>query len=125
MSYEEQQSSDPPTERPPGGRERILLRSGIDDVFDSLRSRRRRLVLLLLKQGTVETEADLVLRGDEEAESAEIDLRHNHLPKLADAGYIDWDPDSGEITKGPRFDEIEPLVELIENHADELPPGWP
>jgi hypothetical protein len=103
----------------------VLLRPGIDRVFESLKRRRRRLVLLALKRGSVETEADVMVRGGDETGAAEIDLYHSHLPKLAEAGYIEWDPDTGEISEGPRFDEVEPLLELIERHADELPPGWP
>ena len=105
--------------------EHVLLRPGIDRIFESMSTRHRRLVLVLLEQGALDTITDVLMRGDTEADKLEITLTHNHLPKLADAGYIEWDQDTGEISKGPRFDEIEPLLELIQNHADELPPGWP
>lgn len=94
-------------------------------MFDLLRKRHRRLILLLVKDGVVETEADVIFRGGADSEIAEIELKHTHLPKLADAGYIEWDRETGRISKGPNFDEIEPLLELLENHADELPPDWP
>jgi len=29
---------------------------------------------------------------------------------LADAGYVEWDRESGQVRRGPRFDEVEPLV---------------
>lgn len=103
----------------------ILLHPGVDRIFESLSSRHRRLVLILLKQGLVETQADVIVRGEEDRTEREITLAHNHLPTLEEAGYIEWDRDTGEISKGPRFDEIEPFLELIENHADELPPDWP
>jgi hypothetical protein len=83
------------------------------------------LILLLLKRGEAETEADVRIRGEDDREAVEVALRHNHLPRLDESGYIDWDRDSGKLSKGPRFDEIEPILELIENHADELPPDWP
>lgn len=66
-----------------------------------------------------------MVRGGDETASAEIDLYHCHLPKLAEAEYVEWDPGTGEISAGPRFDEVEPLLEFTERHADELPPGWP
>ncbi|WP_449405170.1 hypothetical protein [Haloarcula amylovorans] len=44
---------------------------------------------------------------------------------MAEAGYIEWHRETGEVSKGPRYDEIEPLLDLIENHVDELPPNWP
>ncbi|PSP40774.1 hypothetical protein BRC63_05275 [Halobacteriales archaeon QH_10_70_21] len=96
----------------------------MDRVMDILANRHRRLMVLSLKRGGVETETDLMFRssGREEAEMA---LRHTHLPKLEEAGYIEWNRETGEVSKGSRFDEIEPILELIENHSDELPPGWP
>lgn len=103
----------------------ILMLPGIDRVFENLSNRRRRLILLLLKQGAIETQADVMVRSGSEGEGIDISLIHNHLPRLDDAGHIEWDRETGAISKGPRFDEIEPLLNLIENHADELPPDWP
>lgn len=102
----------------------VLFRPGIDRLLDSLSSRHRRLILLLLNRGTVETEADVMVRGRSNKEQIETDLIRNHLPKLEEAGYIEWDRDTGKISKGPRFDEIKPLLKLIENHPDELPDDW-
>lgn len=103
----------------------VLLRPGMDRILDILRKRHRRLILLLLKEGAAETETDVILRGTSDVDEAEIELVHNHLPKLEEAGYIEWDRETGEISKGPRFEEIEPIIELLEDHGDELPPGWP
>jgi hypothetical protein len=38
--------------------------------------------------------------------------------------YIDWDRDANEVAKGDRFNEIEPVLNLMDNHADELPADW-
>ncbi|MFP4627311.1 MAG: hypothetical protein ACLFNI_12080 [Natronomonas sp.] len=103
----------------------ILFRPKMDRILDSMCSRHRRLILLLLKHGSVETEADMMVRGGNNIEEIEKNLTRNHLPRLEEAGYIEWNRDTGEISKGPRFDELKPLLELIENHADELPDGWP
>ncbi len=105
--------------------EDALLDPELDRAVDSLGSRQRRLILLLLRDGTVKTESDVIMRGRSDSEDVEFELRHNHLPKLEEAGYIEWDREAGEISEGPRFEEIKPILELIENHADELPPGWP
>ncbi|MFC6720675.1 DUF7344 domain-containing protein [Halovenus amylolytica] len=107
------------------GRKDILLRQGIDQIFENLSNSHRRLILLLLKQGRIKTETDVMVRGGNNSTEAELALIHNHLPRLDDAGYIEWERDSGDISKGPRFEEIEPLLELIETHADELPADWP
>lgn len=53
-----------------------------------------------------------------------IELIHSHLPKLEEHEYITWDRESGEISKGPNWSEIAPLLHLLDEHADELPDGW-
>lgn len=103
----------------------ILLCPDLDQMLDHLSTRHRRLILLSLKHGGSTMKTDVLLRGTDDEETAEIALVHNHLPKLEEAGYITWNRETGEISKGPHFDEIEPLLDLIENHADELPPDWP
>jgi predicted transcriptional regulator len=108
-----------------GETDNVLLKGQVDEVLDIMSKRHRRLILLLLKRGTIETTNDAIVRGGSERDGSNVQLTHNHLPKLEDAGYIEWDRETDEITKGPRFDEIEPLLELIEDHADELPHGWP
>jgi len=95
----------------------------MDSILTALGDRHRRVILLLLKQGRVLTESDVMVRGDEEA--IEHELLRTHLPMLEEAGYIEWDPETSTISKGPRFDEIEPLLDLMENHSDELPQDWP
>jgi len=103
----------------------ILLHPAIDQIFENLSNSHRRVILLLLKEGSITTETDVMVRGENSSTEAEMALVHNHLPRLDDAGYIEWDRDSGEISKGPRFEEIEPLLELIETHAEDLPADWP
>lgn len=51
-------------------------------------------------------------------------LYHVHLPKLAEAAYIEWDADTQTIRRGPNFDEIAPLLQLMADHEDELPAAW-
>lgn len=36
-------------------------------------------------------------------------------------GFIEWDRDSGELSKGPNWEEIAPLLRLIHEHREELP----
>ena len=52
------------------------------------------------------------------------ELFHIHLPKLEEMGYITWDQNTNQISKGPKWDEIAPLLQLIYNHQDELPDKW-
>lgn len=55
-------------------------------------------------------------------EERRILLYHAHLPTLEESGYITWNEAEKTIQKGPRWDEIEPLLELIYSHLSELPP---
>lgn len=61
--------------------------------------------------------------GDEELESL-FDLRHYHLPELESKGFIDYDRNNHNIIRGPNFEEIKPLLQLIDRHLDELPDDW-
>lgn len=103
----------------------ILLAPEMDRILDALCDRQRRLLLLTLGRDGEGTVADMMMRGENDAGDVETELMHSHLPKLEGAGYIEWDRDTGEISKGPCFEEIRPLLDLIERHAHELPPDWP
>lgn len=103
----------------------LLTSRGMDRVLELSAHRRRRQILFMLRRGEPVTESGLAVRGSRDDGGHSGGVRHVHLPKLAEAGYIEWDRDTGEIGRGPRFDEVEPLLDLIENHSDELPPDWP
>ncbi|MDG5778162.1 transcriptional regulator [Haloarculaceae archaeon H-GB2-1] len=100
----------------------------MDDIFDALANvHRRRLLVALLghnpQQDTVRTPED-AHGGEKAVETLQKELYHTHLPKLEQAGFISWDQETREVRKGPRFDEIRPLLELMRDHADELPNDW-
>lgn len=63
--------------------------------------------------------ADIALEG-EEMESLEVRMHHVHLPKLEAAGLIEWDRATNEVQKGPRFEEVCPLLQPIRDRADEV-----
>ena len=109
----------------PSRQSRVLLRPEVDRVLEILSHHNRRLVLRVLQENATTTEADVMSKAPRDESAIQLTLVHNHLPKLAKAGYIEWDRDSREISKGPQFTEVEPILELIEAHAGELPPDWP
>lgn len=111
------------THRPTEEWNPVLLRPGTDQILDALSHRYRRLTLLLLKRDAATTVADVRHRGDEKI--GEIELIHNHLPRLETGEYIEWDRETGEISRGPCFDEIEPLLDVVERNAEDLPQHWP
>jgi len=88
-----------------------------------LNDRYRLMITLLLLEDGQKSESDLLLRGEPESREVKDDLVENHLPKLEEAGYIEWDRESGTISKGPRFDEIEPILELMGD--DQSLADWP
>ena len=72
----------------------------------------RRRAVAGLADGTVETVADLRVRG--RADEIAAELRETHLPALEEAGYIEWDREAGVIEPGPNFEEAA-------DHVGDLP----
>lgn len=83
----------------------------------------RRAILVGLDAGQIETAGGAMMRSGQ-AEEIKRELEEEHLPLLEDAGYIEWDSETNKIEKGPNFEEIQPILELMRNHPEELPPGW-
>jgi len=98
----------------------------IDDPLRILCARPRRLVLLALsRESEATTLSEIAARMPTNETDARLLLCHVHLPKLADRGYVDWDRETGEVCRGPRFEEIAAVLELLDEHADALPFAWP
>lgn len=49
------------------------------------------------------------------------ELHHCHLPKLADAGFVEWEPDPLVAYPGPRFDEVAVVFDSLHAHATDVP----
>lgn len=101
----------------------------LDQVFEILSHPYRRRILTMIdehnpRDGDEFSMAELA-DPDSDLSVFTRELYHSHLPKLADAGYIEWDRETDVIRRGPRFNEIAPLVSLMQKHADELPADWP
>lgn len=101
----------------------------MDEHFDALSNpHRRRLLVALLEHNPQRDDAvrpEDIHEGEKALEVLREGLFHIHLPKLEEAGFIEWNRDTHEVVKGPEFDEIRPLLELMQDHADELPDDWP
>lgn len=100
----------------------------IDTALDALTDPYRRQLLVALITHNPQDDDDRdpldILTGEEEPDVLQTELVHRHLPHLADKGYITWNRDTNEISKGPNWDEVAPLLELIHDHRDDLPDGW-
>jgi predicted transcriptional regulator len=96
----------------------------LDEQLSVLSNHHRRRLLVALAQRTPQSDRLAPSRGlatDGGDENQTIAMQHVHLPKLADHGFIDWDQDAQRVTKGPRFDEIEPLLTVLSENQDVLP----
>ena len=107
--------------------ERLSSELSLDDVLDVLANRyRRRLLFALIDQNDQDDDTpgpgDVTIE-DEELDLPKIQMIHTHLPKLEDMGLIEWNRDSNEVKKGPKFEYIRPLLESMRDH-DDLPDDW-
>lgn len=94
----------------------------VDAFFGALADERRRHVLHYLRNvadddvEVAELVAFLDATGSTRVPRSQIatELRHRHLPKLADAGFVDYDPMSQSVDyEGPTV--FEPLLDRIED----------
>ena len=99
-----------------------------DTCFRALTDPYRRQLLISLLDHNPQDDDDRdplnIIDDDIEPEVLEIELIHGHLPMLEEMRYIRWDRDTNEINKGPKWEDIAPLLTLIHDHQDELPENW-
>lgn len=100
----------------------------LDAALSTVAHGQCRLVLLALLDHNPQTVSRLsipedVHPGDEEIEKAEVEMHHIHLPRLEDAGFIEWNKDDRQVMKGPRYADIKPLLEVLTDNAGKLPDG--
>lgn len=95
------------------------------DALSHVYRRRLLIELRVTEEVTLAEDRRLVANGgDVDPDMVHQHLFHVHLPKLAENGYIEWDRESDVVRAGDRFEEIAPMLELLDAHADELPEGW-
>lgn len=101
----------------------------LDQIFTCLSHSTRRRILVTLAADNSRDQEEFESRDfnseTEELERFRTELYHRHFPFLEERGYISWDRDVDIITRGPHFEEVRPLVELMHIHRDELPQNWP
>lgn len=92
--------------------------TSIDAMFDALSDVRRRRVLFALLAHNPRVVSPPDPFGEEQYS---VEHHHIHLPKLAEAGFVTFDTDEKRVERGPRFEEIRLVLELLNDHGDELP----
>jgi predicted transcriptional regulator len=86
--------------------------SALDDTLRLLANQQRRDLLRSLSDGPCRVAA----AADDSAER--VSLHHIHLPKLAEAGVVDWSPDADVVERGAEFERVAPLLETIDEMGD-------
>ena len=92
--------------------------SRVDRLFDALSNVLRRQLLVALRDrtaaGELQVPLDAILDAmpvDTDAHHVQIGLVHNHLPRLSDYGYVEWDENRHTVSRGPRWTDIEPFLD--------------
>ena len=113
-----------------------------DSSFDALSNERCRELLVSLLDGDRRTVPELsedtreIANSNEELLRKHLDSRREisgvdedllrlrlvHLPKIAGYGFVEWNPDANVASRGPRFDDLRPLLEMIDDPR-EVPPA--
>jgi hypothetical protein len=105
----------------------ILVRAPmLDTQLNVLANVHRRRLLIALAQSNPQhdqTSASSASETNSDEHDQAIVMRHVHLPKLEDRGYIDWDQEAQRVTKGPQFDDIQPLLTVLIENQEALPDG--
>lgn len=95
-------------------------------VFDLLSSDIRRVLVYNLVDVAHDTWLPLPDAAHSENQSLDrhalsVQLRHHHLPKLADRGHVRWRRDPFGAKQGPAFHEVGKPLDLVMGSVDELP----
>jgi len=97
-----------------------------DEVFEALSNEHRRTLLLALSESGPQVVAETASVGEAAGAlpldwKTRVTMQHVHLPKLEEDGFVDWDEDTGTVSRGPQFEEIRPLLECVAELADREP----
>ena len=95
-------------------------------VFQALSEQPRRCLILSLADEPPDAmlplpEAALSDHYDGSRRDLDINLRHQHLPVLDDAGYVVWDETRFRAARGPNFEEVAAVLTTLVESADDLP----
>lgn len=97
-----------------------------DEVLDLCRDEHRRILLAVLserEQVSIEQLTADIVQHNHHATVAEISddmesrirtsLHHKHLPRLADAGLLEYDRDAKRVQRTDEFDRVQPHLASI------------
>lgn len=90
----------------------------VGDVLNAVgHPRRRDLLLELLKRTTRDGPPPAIDVSQQHARSGDrrSSVDHAHLSSLEAYGIVDWNETSHEVTPGPKFGQVEPLLRLAKD----------
>ncbi|APW97713.1 hypothetical protein CHINAEXTREME_07965 [Halobiforma lacisalsi AJ5] len=99
---------------------------GWNRVFEALAAEpRRQLVVSLLDASPDATvplpESAVNPNVPTDPEVLRRELHHQHLPMLADGGFVEWDADPLVAARGPNFDQVAAVIESLQASATSVP----
>jgi hypothetical protein len=97
-----------------------------DQLYEALASQPRRMIIFSLMkepEGERLPLPDAARAPDRSTESGNLSLqlRHHHLPKLAEAGYVHWESEPFSVRRGPHFDEPALVISKMTESTDDHP----
>ncbi len=97
-----------------------------DQMFEALSAEPRRTIIISLSDKPAGRRLPLPEAAESpnqsmDSETLSTQLRHRHLPLLADAGYIRWASDPFCVQRGPAFAEAAFITNTILNSVTEIP----
>lgn len=97
-----------------------------DDIYEVLSADpRRQLLHSLMNVGPGKSvplpESAANPSAPPDAEHLRMELKHVHLPKLADQEFAVWDEDPFRASRGPRFEEVEAVFDALFSSVGDFP----
>ena len=95
-------------------------------IFTALRAEPRRELILSLRSVGANQSVPLPMSAvgkqtQHNIEAIELELIHHHLPLLADNHFVEWERQPFQASRGPRFEQILSVVELLIANASFVP----
>lgn len=101
----------------------------LNQVFRALSHPTRRRVLAAITiddtRRVDEFETAAFVPDGHSVRTVSMELHHSHLPRLDEAGLIDWNDEAGTVTRGEHFAETRAVLEVLDDHWEVLPEDWP
>ncbi len=110
----------------------------LDTVFDIIRNERRRLVVKYLEDvesrttlsdltehiAAIENDTTVDALSAQQRKRVYVGLYQCHLPKMADAGVLEFDKDRGVVRRGPNAGQLDPYLAVTQEPDAALADRW-